>query len=446
MLKLFSSARLRALAAALALSVSFGAALPAYGEDAPKRELSDKVSEGLGNIRTLTDQKKWDEALAQIESLIGQSNPESYDRAILSQIKAQVLLSQNKYSEAIPPLEQALKLSDAHGFFEEKTANDLVNYLAQLYYQEAVTIKNPEVQKASLGKALSYIRRFLSSNKKPSPDIQLFAASVLYNQAVLDPNKVDITAVKEAQAEAEKGLLLSIKPRDQFYIILLATLQQQGETARSAELLELLVKQYPNNTNYWQQLANTYLNLQQDVRALLTLERAQKVGILKSNKDNFTLVGIYFNLQQYDRASALLEKGLQDGTIDSEQKNWELLAASYQQQKKDDKAIEVLKEAAKRFPKAGSLDLQIGQIYYGRDKIDEAYSYLKSAVTKQLEKPAQAYVFLAYLAMEQKKFDEALPAITKALELDPNSKDAKRLEGAIKDSIKEREAAKNAKV
>jgi len=220
-------------------------------------------------------------------------------------------------------------------------------------------------------------------------------------------------------------------------------LQQQGDYKRSAEVLELLVKMLPNNKQYWQQLAATYLQLEESVRAINTIERAQQYGIMNTPKDNYSLVGIYFNIKQYDRAIELLETGLRNGNIENEQRNWELLAASYQQLHKEMKAVESLKEASKRFPKAGSLDFQIGSIYYSLDKGQEAYDYIKTALEKGVEKPGSAYVFLAYLAYELKKLDEALDAAQKAVKADPNSKDAVRLLDAIKEAIKDRDNQKN---
>jgi tetratricopeptide (TPR) repeat protein len=199
----------------------------------------------------------------------------------------------------------------------------------------------------------------------------------------------------------------------------------------------------PNSKQYWQQLAATYLQLEESVRAINTIERAQQYGIMNSPKDNYNLVGIYFNIKQYDRAIDLLETGLKNGNIENEQRNWELLAACYQQLHKETKAIESLKEAAKRFPKSGALDFQIGSIFYSMDKTQDAYNFIKSSLEKGVDKPASAYVFLAYLAFELKKLDEALDAAQKAVKADPNSRDGQRLLEAIKDAIKDRENQKN---
>lgn len=441
----FSAFRHR-LSLALIGALALGIASPSYAQrdKEPKKEVSEKVSEAMGGpIKVAKDAKNWTEAIRLIDALLVNAPADSYDRAVLSVDKAQTIFQTPEQSKAIEPLEAALKLADQYGYFDQRTSLEMVLSLAQLYGIEAQSSKQPEEQRRLYSKAYSYVRRWLDQSNTSNPDLQQFAASILLSQAQLNPEKVDMGLVKQAQVETEKGLRMSVRPKDQFYILLLATLQQQGDYKRSAEVLELLVKMAPNNKTYWQQLAATYLQLEENVRAIITIERAQQYGIMTDKKDNYTLVGIYFNIKQYDRAIELLQAGLRNGTIENEQKNWELLAASYQQLHKEPQAIESLKEGSKNFPKSGGLDLMIGQIYYSMDKIPEAYAFIKTALQKGVEKPASTYVLLAYFAYELKKFDEAKEAAEKAVAADPASKDAQRLLQAINDAIKERDALKN---
>jgi tetratricopeptide (TPR) repeat protein len=172
------------------------------------------------------------------------------------------------------------------------------------------------------------------------------------------------------------------------------------------------------------------------------LERAQKLGLLNDKQENFRLVGLHLNTQQYSQAAELFEAGLRNGNLESEQKNWELLATCYQQLHKEAKAIATLKEAEKLFPKAGNLDLLIANLYYITDHYPDALTYMKSAVSKGLEKTQQlqAYIYIAYLGLDLKKFDDAKMAAEKAVELDPNSKSAKDLLKAVTEAIQERDA------
>ncbi len=447
----------------LVASILLAGLLPSAGfaqAAAPKKELSDKVSSGLTKLSELMEAKNFDAALAIINPLIPTSAPNSYDLALLSQIKAQLLLQKSDFAGAIKPLEVAYGLGQTYGYFDNRQLLELSYYLAQLYYQEGSNAKDREVQKANLDKAYGFISSYLKESETVNPEAQAFAASLLYTRAIVDPDNVDKKLLGEAQAQAQEGLYSDLKPKDNFYVLILAALQQFGKNEEAAELLELLVSQHPENKQYWQQLAASYLNLaaeaegksdtkrvrQWNIRTIVTIERAQELGIMNEPKDNFNLVGLYFNIERFDDAIRLLEKGLSDGSIEGSQRNWELLASSYQQVNKELKAVEVLKQASALFPEAGSLEFQIANIYYSIDKIKEAYTHGLKAVEKgNLSNLPQVQMFVAYLAYELQDYDVALQQAEAAAgaNSDPNSS-ANGLLKAIKEAIAERDASRKA--
>ena len=421
--------------------------------------LNEKVSEALQQkMKPLLDAKNWDGAMAVIDSVLVGLDPNGYDTAFLSDIKAKIFLQKNDYASAIGPMETTLRLADANkNFFDKKTILDVVYFLAQIYYQEGTSSKDPTVQKNYFNKSSAYIKRWLQTTPKKNQEASLFYASILYNQAVVNPDKVDLELIKRVQTEVQEGLLTSLKPKEGFYVLLLASLQQIGDLAGSAEVLEQMVKVKPENRTYWLQLLATYLNLgggtekdeqksrESFARAINTMERAQALGLMQTPKDNYNLVTMYYNAGQFGRATDLLYSGLKSGAIESDLKNWQLLAYSYQQIGRDAQAIAVLKEAGTAFP-SGQIEFQIGQIYSQMDnRTAEAYAYYSKAVEKGgLEKPHSAYMFLAYTAFELEKFDEALAAINQTIGSPDGQKDAQapRLKQAIEDAVKEREAMK----
>jgi len=435
----FSVRALAALAMALLTGSAFAQAEKPYN-------LSEPVSEFLGGpYKTAAEAKNYDAVLTGVDAQIAKlKDPTSFDAAVLLQIKAQTLLQKTDYSAAIPPLEQALQLSESHtpNYFEERTTLEFLYFLAQLYYQEATTSKNPAVIGGYFDKADVYMGRWMKLNKKPNPDALLFYASLLFNRAAQDTEHPDVEAVKKALDIVDKAMRMSTHPKDNLYLLKLVCLQHLNRNAEATELLELLVKQHPDNRNYWQQLAALYLGQQQDIRAILAFERAQANGFMNAPKDNFNLVGIHFNIGQYERAAELLEKGLHNGAIENEQKNWELLAYSYQQLNRDFKAIDTLKEASKVFPHAnGQLEYLIAQNYYAMEKLDEALPFLQASVKKGGgNKPHSTYLFLAFIAYELKKFDIALDAAERAIATPEGKAEGTRMKQAIQDLIKEREA------
>lgn len=419
-------------------------------------QLSERVGGELSKLQPLIDAQNWDGAQRFISTLIAIAPPNSYDLAVLNDIMGKLALQKGDYAAALAPMETALRLSDTYGYLEGRGADALVDFLSKIYYSEGTSAKSPAVQQQYLVKATTYIKRLIDASSKPNLDNVLFYTTILYNRAVINPEQVDTGLLKQAIQESEKALLLSPRPRENFYLILLSSLQQLNELKRTAEYYELMVKQYPSNRTYWQQLTAIYNTLSQEakddrevqaynLRSIITMERAQALGFLNSPRDNFNLVGIYFNIGQFAQATELLYTGLKNGGIESTQKNWELLAYSYQQINRENQAVEVLLEAGKLFPKAGQLDFQIAQIYYSLDRYNDAYRHFRMAVDKGgLDRPLAVYSFLSYLCYELGKLEEALEVISEAMKLPGASEDQQmpRLRQAIEDALTQREAAK----
>jgi predicted Zn-dependent protease len=338
-------------------------------------------------------------------------------------------------------MERGLQISDAHAptYQEENTTLTLVYYLAQLYFQKGLNEKTGPDVASYYDKAEHYMARWLKMTKKPTLDGYVFYASLLYNRAILDQNHPDKEKLKQAMAAADDGLMLSTRPKDNLYLLKLACEQQLEHYQNAIDIMELLVKLKPESKNYWGQLLPLYVSTSQDVRAILTYERAQALGQLNAPKDNYNLVGLYFNLGQFDHAAKLLDKGLHDGTIEGDQKNWELLSACYQQLDRDLKAIDVLKEAAKRFPTAAQLEYLIGQNYYSLGKNVDAMNHLKICADKGGgSKPSQTYMFLAYVSFELQKYDIAMDAATKAENYPESKEKALSMKKAIQGAIQQR--------
>jgi tetratricopeptide (TPR) repeat protein len=448
-----------------------------------KPQLSDKVSEQVAALGKMLNDKQYDQLIDAADKLVAQARPNSFDVAYLSQMKVQAYLYKSAYAAAIVPLETALSLSERYKYFEKRGELELRWLLAQLYAQEASTEKNAEVKRAKYNKAYETVRRWLNETPKPTVEALLFSASILYSQATESTNTPDLARLALAESECRKALLLEVKPRDQVYTLLIATLQVQssaliteaekeektGNAAAAAEkkdkgveklmegskYLEILVQQNPNNSQYWGQLLNPYLiqaehlkegTLQRQdayARAIITIERAQKAGFLKTQEDYYRLVGIYFNSNQFEGAIDLLESGLRDGRIDPVQKNWELLAQTYVQIRDEKKALKTYKEIANIFPKEGTIDVQIGNLLYNLDNYPEALKYMQSALGKGIPRPAPVQFFVAYLMFELKQLDEAKAAVDKALALAPDSREAKDLKQVVDDAIKDRDTRLN---
>ncbi len=452
-------ARVAGFAAALALSASLASAQ--QGGQKQPFSVGEKTSEALTKLKPLQESQNWDGMIALLDAIPG-IKPDSYDQALILDMKAKLYIQKNQLNKAIEPWEKVVQLAETHGYFEKKQVLDIVTFLAQLYAQEGTSSKDPVVQQRNFGKAVSYFKRVMENTPKPTPELMMTYASILYYKGSNASNP-DAAAIKEAREIVEKGLLTSIKPKEGFYQLLLTLQQSQNDLAGSAEVLELLLKQSPAKKDYWQLLMASYLQLSEKAkdkdpqlakdyltRAIVTCERAQALGHLGTPKDNMNLVSLYLMANQFTKGTELLYNGMKSGKIESEPNNWRVLGRYYLEADLNTQAVAVLDEAAKLFPKNGEIEVQLAQIYLQMEKPREALRHAKAAVAKgnfEGTKPFSVHYLIAYTAYELGEIDESFAALTIAEKFPEAAKDGQlpRLKGVVQEAINERNHAKDSK-
>jgi len=435
--------------------------------------ISENIADQFEQLRPLVEAKQWDPAINLLNTMAASvADPSSYqggyDLAVILNTKAKTFVEADRLSEAIAPWEETLRLVKIHpSYFYKHEVSDIVHYLAQIYSQLATGIKltpGPDLeerrtlQRDDFTKALSYMQLWLKDNTTATQDDQLFYTDMLFNLAASSTGDAAANLLKQADVEAVKGLHMAVHPHDEFYYLVAAAAEQDGDLVRAADYLEILVRRLPDNREYPPQLMSIYLNLASNpkekrnseeyyLRAINAIERAQAHGIMKDQRTNLDLVTIYFDLGQYGQATDLLSTGLNDGSIAPTESNWQVLAYSYQQINDNTKAIQAYVDASKLYPDDGGLDYSVGQIYSQLEDLPNAYQYFNLAAQKgHVSSPYGLYINLAYTAFEIDKLDAALAACDEAAKLPDAQKstDLAQLRSAITDKIKEEAKAKDA--
>lgn len=418
------------IAAALLLGPSFAFAAP---------ELSPGLAPTLGQLRNLTNEQKNAAALEVLAPAIAKSRPDSYDKFVLLQIQGRLLVSQNQLPAAARSLEEALRLGESQtDFLDEASRVELLQTLAQLHYQVASDLKDAAAKTTGYRRALDYTNRWLSAAPQPDANARYFAASLRYSLATVDPDRPDKTLLSDALAEVREGLLAQIDPPAQLRQLAIAILQQLDRVAETIPQLEFLVARQPDNATLWRQLAASYLatpSRENNLRAILTLERAQAAGKLTDSQSRLNLVHAYLQVDGEDRARELLAAGLRDGTIASTARTWQFLAALEQEHASSEAAIATLREAVKRFPDNPGLALELARQLHSSGRTAEAYDLALAATQEpgKLEHPGRSLSFLAYLAYERGDHAAAARHLDTAATFDDaKPDDLARLRAALK--------------
>lgn len=286
----------------------------------PVAEISPPLAAQLAALRAQIDGKDYPAALALTGRLLAGAPPDSYDRFVLTETRAQIFLNQGDPASAGPTLESALQQGTSGRFIAPAGRLELLRLLAQTHYQQAMSAATTSAGRTDgLDRALDCYRQWQAGAGPATTDTALLGASILYQRAVAGGGTTppDRTRLQSAVAEADRGLALTVKLTENLLGLKAAALQQLGETAAAADQLELLVALQPGNPGYWRQLSSVYLNAaaaatdareirRLNHRALLTFTRARAHGLLTEPRSTFTLACLYFNLRQYPAAADLL--------------------------------------------------------------------------------------------------------------------------------------------
>lgn len=261
------------------------------------------------------------------------------------------------------------------------------------------------------------------------------------------------TWVKIAQANYElKKLDKIIAPADKAiaafgdkqnqnpYILKITSYYERKMYKEAIEVLETVLQLFPDNKQWWTQLGQFYVLVEDYDRGLQTLDLAYKQGFLAKESEIKILANLYASNDMPFKAAKIWEKHIASGDVKRDDKNLFSLANSWHAAQHIGKAAKVFGELAKmtneekHYRKQGNLLKQ-----------DEQYKKAIVALNKALELGAKdkgrVYMSIAESHFYLEQYKQAYAAIKKAM-ADPKSrKFARGWEGFIKDTAKRKGVA-----
>lgn len=249
-------------------------------------------------------------------------------------------------------------------------------------------------------------------------------------------------------------------------------LLEMGQYSDAVAIFETLIKNDPNNTDYWVLQSNAYLGLDESLKAARNLEVVQRLN--KADIQTLSLLGdIYMNNEMPDlalNAYLLAAELAQDEDLDLLIKSAKVLTltVNYEQAEtiigkirndfsdkideaddlelltyeakiarakgQDDLAASLLIQIIERDLLNGEAIIELAKYYADQGKLPEAITRFEQAQKiRKYERPA--LVAHAQILVNNKRYDEALPLLNRALriESDRNLKDYKdRVERAAR--------------
>lgn len=384
------------LAATCLLLLFAGAAISAYAQEESSsstnrdvKSLDQYTAAKLSNAQDEMKDKKYAEALADLQELARSVKDKPYALALTERMIAFVYIEQKQYRQGLSYLRRAVDLNA----LPVQAQHNAIMSLAQLY---ALT--------EQYQKTVDLLEDWFKKEKKPPASAYVLAANSHYQLKQLP--------------EARKFIKLAIrkgdKPEEQWYSLLLGIDYSMKKYDEAVDVLRTMISYWPDKATYWHDLYGLYLIQNQEKEALRVGRLAYSKGLITDGDDllNLARLEVLHDMPYY--GGEMLEKGMKSGKIKDNLDNLQLLLTAWEQARETDKALKTLDKAAS-MSDDGMLYLKKAQLCYGDGNWDCALDAAKHAVAKGgLDKPGNGYLFQGMALMQTKKYDQAKEAFRKA--------------------------------
>ena len=366
--------------------------------------LSIEANEGieLDYARFLANNKKYKEAI-KISNRVADSDDE-VTALQAKRLKAQILINEANYSEALVVLEEISMLSNDPEDIRLRIA--AIKIEKQLFDEaledlESVREKNPDNDFVPYYKALAYIGQKKTDN------------------AVAELNKISDSSAVYSQAK----------------VLQLYLLQQDKKLDDASKLLKEMLSKDKDNVKLLLLKSSIDYERKQYKEAVRSLEKAIELANLEEDVFYFTLGVYYDKLGNRKKSLEAMKKAIAINPNNATALNY--VGYSYVEHGENlGEAVEYISRALEIEPENAYYLDSLGWAYYKQGKFAEALHELEKAVEIV---PADAVILehYAWILFKNNRKEEARKIAVKALEYDTVSEDGEEVKKRLKKLIRE---------
>lgn len=327
-------------------------------EQARKKTLDPQVAQALLESYELMEKEEYSSALEQLNELMDRrgAKMKPYDKATTLQIRGTVHVNLENMDAALVDFSEALKLNALPADQQDRLRFNLAQiYFVNERYEDAIKL----------------FEQWMETAVDISDTAYFMLAASYYN----------LEQYEKALQPIKSAIDVAAKPEKRYYDLLNVIYSQLGNVNDRVPVLETMVRIWPSELNYWRQLSALYLEQGDRLKAFAALETAYVNGLIEDESDIVLLAQYYSTFDNPHRGARLIASEMEAGRVERSVENLELLSQLWSQAREHEKAIPVLREAA-RLSDTGDLSFRLGQALLA----DEQYAEAEQAIEAALEK------------------------------------------------------------
>ncbi len=376
------------------LALTWLAMWPATAASQPA--LSPPAHKALSAVHELLQEDRRAEAELAIEEVLARFAEKPLAVATARQLQGFLFYETGRAEPALEAFDAAL----AHDALPPETRRQLLYNTAQLLLE----LERPQ---AAVARIEAWLATDGAGADTPTPRERTQAAWI-YLAAQRYRPAIDHLLAAIAAAE---------EPEEAWYRLLINAGQGAEDWPALRRWLGEIVARYPDNKQYWQQLASVHLQLGEEKKAAAALGTAHHNNLLNQPEEILRLVRLRLFTGVPQQAAVALQQALSDGRVPATAANYELLADSWQLAKEEEQAIAALRQALEQ-DGGPPVALKLGRLLIHRDAWQDALPHLQRASTSKAEKiQGEAWLLLGMAHYQQEALAEARSAFQRAAKI-----------------------------
>lgn len=331
---------------------------------APGVSASQRLAKQLNALSEANTAQDAGKGLPLAEEILANERANEYDRSIAALLAGQLLLNDDN-ERAITYMQQAIDLGGLD--------NDN-------HFQAMLIIAQLRAQEQDYAAALTMMERFLAESGSTDPKDLALKGNLFYRLERYPEAIATLKPLVDAGGEVDP----------QWTQLLMGAYAESGNTAEATRLAEQVAQATPSDKRSQINLAVSYLQTDQNDKAIEVFERLRAAGQLTEESEYRNLYALYLNGDSKEReAIAVINDGLEKNVLKPDYRTMSALGQAYYFSEQIPQAIDAWGKAAP-LAENGETYLNLARVLHQEGRSAEAKDAARQAIAKGLRSNTDA--------------------------------------------------------
>lgn len=337
---------------------------PNSTREEPGVAASQRLLKQLNTLSEASNESDAAKGLPVADEILANSAANTYDKSMAALLAGQLLLNEDN-ERAVTYLNQAVET----GGLDNNNHFQAMLIVAQLHAQEN-----------QYDQALASLDRYITESGSTDPKDQALKGNLLYRLERYPDAIATLKPLVDAGGEVDP----------QWQQILMASYAESGNNAEATRLAEQVAQATPDDKRSQVNLAVSYLQTDQNDKAIEVFERLRASGQLTEEGEYRNLYALYLNSENKEReAIAVINEGLQKNILKEDYRTMAALGQANYFSEQIEPAIAAWRKAAP-LAENGDTYLNLARVLHQEGRADEAKEAARQAIAKGLNSNTDA--------------------------------------------------------